>query len=224
MRYPNITRAVFLERLNRFVAAVELDGRRELVHVKNTGRCGEILLPGAEAYLTAPGTEGRKYRYDLVAARKGNGLLINIDSQAPNRVAAEWLATQGFARIIPEYSWGSSRMDFCLERPDGALCLLEVKGCNLERNGIGYFPDAPTQRGVRHIRELIQARRQGLSAALAFVIQMDGVREVRAEQVIHPEFHAALRDAEGAGVCILDLCCHVEPDALWVVDCEGTLD
>ena len=215
MKYENIRKAIFLSRPNRFVANVLLDRHKVSVHVKNTGRCRELLIPGAEVWLTAPGTAGRKYQYDLVAVRKENGLLINIDSQAPNKVAAEWLATQGFDRVIPEYRFGDSRIDFLLKRR-GEQFLMEVKGCTLEVNGIGYFPDAPTERGVKHLRELVRAEQQGYHAALAFVIQMDGVKEVRANTDTHPEFGAALEDAGKAGVQVIFLPCHVEPDRLEV--------
>ncbi len=215
MRYASIVRAVFLDRPNRFIAHVELNGRVETVHVKNTGRCRELLLPGAEVWLTAPGTAGRSTTYDLVAVRKPGGLLVNIDSQAPNRVVREWLEGQGWDRITPESRYGSSRIDFCLER-GGERVLLEVKGCTLEVGGIGYFPDAPTERGAKHLRELVRARREGIRAALAFVIQMDGVTEVRPNTATHPGFGEALREAEEAGVEILFLPCRAEPDSLTV--------
>ena len=160
MRYSNITKGTFLDRPNRFIAHVELDGRRETVHVKNTGRCRELLLPGAEVWLTAPGTEGRKTKFDLVTVRKENGMLVNIDSQAPNAVVREWLERQGYDVIVPEYSYGDSRIDFYLER-GMEKTLMEVKGCTLEIDGIGYFPDAPTDRGVKHLRELANAVKNG---------------------------------------------------------------
>lgn len=213
MKYDNITAGIFLDRPNRFTARVETGGRTETVHVKNTGRCAELLVPGAEVFLTEPGTPGRKTAYDLVAVRKANGVLFNIDSQAPNRVAAEWLAPQGFDRILPECRFGESRIDFCMERGPERF-LMEVKGCTLEEDGIGLFPDAPTERGVRHIRELIRASREGLRAVLAFVIQMDGVTEVRANMRTHPAFGEALEDAKKAGVRVLCLPCHVEPDSI----------
>ena len=140
MKYDNIIHAVFLGRPNRFIAEVEIEGRKERVHVKNTGRCKELLIPGCEVYLTEPGTPGRKTRYDLVAVRKSNGILFNIDSQAPNKVAKEWLAGQGFDTVIPEYTYGDSRIDFYMERhkEDGETerHLLEVKGCTLETDGV----------------------------------------------------------------------------------------
>ena len=216
MTYENIARALFLDRPNRFVARVELGGGIETVHVRNTGRLRELLIPGAEVWLTASGNPARKTRYDLVAVRKADGVLFNIDSQAPNRVAAEWLRTQDFDRVFPEYPFGDSRIDFCMERGSERY-LMEVKGCTLEVGGIGWFPDAPTERGVKHIRELIRAQTAGYRAVLAFVIQMDGVTEVRPNADTHPAFAEALEDAGNAGVQIICLPCHVEPDRLEIV-------
>ena len=222
MKYDNITKAVFLNRQNRFIAEVELDGRIERVHVKNTGRCKELLLPGSEVWLTAPGTEGRKTKYDLVAVRKGNGVLFNIDSLAPNKVMKEWLQKQDYSRVVPEYTYGDSRIDFYMERgtTDSRAprrCLMEVKGCTLEIDGVGYFPDAPTQRGIKHIRELIRAKEEGYNAIMAFVIQMDGVKEVRPNISTHPEFGEAMEDARRAGVRIAFYTCHVEPGSLEII-------
>ena len=138
---------------HRFIAHVDIDGRRETVHVKNTGRCRELLLPGAEVWLSGSENPSRKTAYDLIVVRKSNGLLINIDSQAPNVVAREWLETQNYDAIRPEYVHGQSRLDFMMERGNERF-LMEVKGCTLERNGIGFFPDAPTERGAKHLREL----------------------------------------------------------------------
>lgn len=222
MKYENIREAVFLRRLNRFVAEVEIDGRQERVHVKNTGRCRELLIPGSQIWLTKPGTPGRKTEYDLVGVRKDNGLLFNIDSQAPNKVVAEWLAEQNYEVVKPEFTYGDSRIDFYMERED-IRCLMEVKGCTLEIDGVGYFPDAPTERGVKHIRELIRAREEGYEAALAFVIQMDGITEVRPNVATHPAFGEAMEDARKAGVQILFLPCHVEPDELRIVGGEHAL-
>ena len=216
MRYSNITKGTFLDRPNRFIAHVELDGRRETVHVKNTGRCRELLLPGAEVWLTAPGTEGRKTKYDLVTVRKENGMLVNIDSQAPNAVVREWLERQGYDVIIPEYAYGDSRIDFYLERGTEKT-LMEVKGCTLEINGIGYFPDAPTERGVKHLRELAKAVKNGYRTVIAFAIQMDGITEVKPNIQTHPEFGTAMQEAAEAGVGILFLPCHVETDQLTVI-------
>ena len=216
MRYSNITKGTFLDRPNRFIAHVELDGHRETVHVKNTGRCRELFLPGAEVWLTAPGTEGRKTKYDLVTVRKENGMLVNIDSQAPNAVVREWLERQGYDVIIPEYAYGDSRIDFYLERGTEKT-LMEVKGCTLEINGIGYFPDAPTERGVKHLRELAKAVKNGYRTVIAFAIQMDGITEVKPNIQTHPEFGTAMQEAAEAGVEILFLPCHVETDQLTVI-------
>lgn len=215
MRYGKINRAVFIDRPNRFIAHVEIDGREHTVHVKNTGRCRELLLPGAEVWLAGSDNPARKTACDLIAVRKSNGLLVNIDSQAPNAVAREWLETQGFDRICPEYRYGQSRLDFMMERGDDRF-LMEVKGCTLERDGIGYFPDAPTQRGAKHLRELAEA--VGFRPVLLFVIQMDGIRSVRGNRDTDPAFCQALEDAEKAGVKVIFLPCHVEPDSLTYAD------
>ncbi len=213
MNYPNIIPAVFVSRPNRFIATVKLDGHIETVHVKNTGRCRELLIPGSEVWLTEPGTAGRKTRYDLVAVRKSTGVLFNIDSQAPNVVVKEWLAGRSFDKVISEYTYGNSRIDFYMERGEDRY-LMEVKGCTLEVDGIGYFPDAPTERGIKHLNELAAAASKGYKAILAFVIQMEGVFEVRPNIATHPEFGTALSDAQKAGVKVLFLPCHVETDAL----------
>lgn len=217
MKYGNITKATFIKRPNRFIAEVEVDGVREIVHVKNTGRCKELLLPGCDVWLTAPDSPERKTKYDLVAIRKNNGLLINIDSQAPNKVVKEWLALQGYDTVIPEYTYGDSRIDFYMKKGSDKY-LMEVKGCTLEVDCIGYFPDAPTERGIKHIHELIRAKVDGYHAILAFVIQMDGINEVRANVATHPEFGIALDEAVKAGVKVKFLKCHVEPDSLEIID------
>lgn len=217
MKYKNVVSGKFIGRPNRFIARVEIGGVIETVHVKNTGRCGELLLPGAEVWLEHADKAERKTKYDLIAVRKSNGELFNIDSQAPNKVAREWLEKQGYDRIVPEYHYGASRIDFYMEKGNSRY-LLEVKGCTLEVDGIGYFPDAPTERGVKHLRELIRAKGEGYSAAAAFVIQMNGVSEVRPNEVTHPEFALALEEAKAAGVEVLFLRCRVEPDEIEVID------
>ena len=216
MKYDNITRATFIRRPNRFIAEVELEGRTETVHVKNTGRCRELLIPGCDVYLTASDSPGRKTKYDLVSVIKSNGLLINIDSQAPNKVAKEWLAEQDYDKVIPEYTYGDSRIDFYMEKGSEKY-LMEVKGCTLEVDGTGYFPDAPTERGVKHIHELIKAKQNGYNTMLAFVIQMDGIKEVRPNIETHPEFGIAMEEAQRAGVEVVFITCHVEPDSLTFV-------
>ncbi|MBQ6588774.1 MAG: DNA/RNA nuclease SfsA [Butyrivibrio sp.] len=217
MKYDNITKAVFVNRPNRFIAEVDIDGKKEIVHVKNTGRCKELLIPGCEVWLTEPGTPDRKTRYDLVAVKKDNGILFNIDSQAPNKVVKEWLATQNYDKVIPEFKYGNSRIDFYMERGEERY-LMEVKGCTLEIDGVGYFPDAPTERGVKHLHELADAIAEGYKAMIAFVIQMDGVSEVRANITTHPEFGVALDEAKATGVQVIFLKCHVEPDTLIITD------
>ena len=216
MKYNNITQAVFIDRPNRFIANVDINGHRETVHVKNTGRCKELLIPGCEVWLNAPGTPNRKTTYDLVAVRKDNGILFNIDSQAPNKVVKEWLQSQDYDTVVSEYTYGNSRIDFYMTQGSEEF-LMEVKGCTLEVDGIGYFPDAPTERGVKHLRELTKATKEGYKSILAFVIQMDGVSEVRPNTKTHPEFGTALAEAKAAGVEILFLKCHVEPNLLEII-------
>lgn len=217
MKYDNIIPAKFISRRNRFVAEVELGGKTETVHVKNTGRCKELLLTGCEVWLTSPASESRKTKYDLVAVRKSTGSLFNIDSQAPNKVVAEWLAKQDYDSVTAEYTYGDSRIDFFMQRGKEKY-LMEVKGCTLEIDGVGYFPDAPTERGVKHIRELISAKAQGYNAAIAFVIQTQGVTEVRANTAIHTEFGKALDEAIKAGVKVLFFPCRVSPDSLEIIE------
>ncbi len=211
MKYKNVVPGIFIDRPNRFIAHVEIGGQRETVHVKNTGRCRELMIPGAEVWLAGSENPARKTARDLIAVRKANGLLVNIDSQAPNAVAREWLETQGYDVIRPEYRYGQSRLDFMMERGNERF-LTEVKGCTLEREGIGYFPDAPTERGAKHLRELANAK--GYHPVLLFVIQMDGITEVRGNRETDPAFCDALKDAKKAGVKVTFLPCHVEPDSL----------
>ena len=220
MKYPDIQEARFITRLNRFAARVEIYGQPVDVHVKNTGRCRELLVPGARVYLVRSDAPLRKTSWDLVSVYRDGRLMINMDSQAPNLVAGEWLATQGFDEVRPEYSFGKSRLDFFMRRGEQDF-LMEVKGCTLEKNGIGYFPDAPTDRGVRHIRELIRARESGYDATLLFVIQINGVTEVRPDGETHPEFARAWEDADRAGVRIAFLRCQVTPDSLVCVGSSG---
>ena len=220
MIYPDTREAVFLARPNRFIAEVELAGKREIVHVKNTGRCRELLLPGAQVILAAGEGSGRKTVWDLVTVRKPSLGWVNIDSQAPNRVVREWLeggGIPGLTAIRPEYPYGASRVDFRLERGEMRI-LMEVKGCTLERGGMGWFPDAPTLRGARHLRELAAARREGWECILAFVIAMPGVRQVLPNRETDPDFAKALEEAEKAGVEILHLPCSVGPDRLEILD------
>lgn len=204
-------------------------------HVKNTGRCKELLIPGCtvilEDFRNRSGFENRKTKFDLIAVyknldekhplyKKHKSLLINMDSQAPNKVVAEWLTLQNYDFIKPEYTYGNSRVDFYMERQGSVphvphqKCLMEVKGCTLERDGTGYFPDAPTERGVKHLHELAAAVKNGYDCYLAFVIQIPDVKEVLANIETHPEFGTTLEDAKAAGVKVLFLQCDVGEDSL----------
>ena len=216
MQYPNITPAVFCSRENRFVATVELKGQPIKVHVKNTGRCRELLVPGATVYLTRSDNEKRKYVYDLVAVRKGE-LLVNMDSQAANTVFGEFLRggglLDGVTLVKPEYTFGASRIDFYFER-GSERHLVEVKGVTLEENGVCRFPDAPTLRGAKHLRELAKAAGEGIHAWICFVVQMDGMKYLAPNIRTDPDFAAALREAAQAGVQVKAFCCRVEPDIL----------
>ena len=217
MKYKTIVPGTFLTRENRFVARVDMDGHIETVHVKNTGRCRELLREGAAIYLSESDNPARKTRYDLVSVvKESTGVLFNIDSQAPNKIVAEWLRKQDYDVIIPEYAYGSSRIDFYMEKGNEKY-LLEVKGCTLEKDGIGYFPDAPTVRGTKHLRELIRAAGEGYHAMVAFVIQMEGVSRVLPNTETDPLFAEALHDAKKAGVEVLNLKCAVKPDELWII-------
>ena len=221
MRYRKTIEARFISRPNRFLAQVDINGHIETVHVKNTGRCKELLLPNSQVILSEADNPSRKTRYDLIAVEKAGLGLVNIDSQAPNKVMADWLAWQGYDLIQPEFTYGNSRIDFYMERGEQKY-LLEVKGCTLERDGIGYFPDAPTERGVKHIHELIRAMQEGYWCGVAFVIQMPKVTEVRPNVETHPAFGEAWKDAVEAGVRIWFLGCEVMEDAL-AIDKERVL-
>ena len=212
-----IVKARFLFRPNRFIALVELDGETVTVHVKNTGRCKELLPAGATVYLAAAQSPERKTPYDLVAVEKvrpdGTTLLINMDSQAPNAIAAEYLSVSGLfakdATYRREVTHGASRFDFAIDIPNSPTAYLEVKGCTLERDGIAYFPDAPTERGVKHIKELTALAQSGHPAYILFVTQMKGVTELRPNDETHPAFGEALREAKDAGVIVLAVDCVV---------------
>lgn len=216
MRYQTVVPGRFISRPNRFIAHVEIDGAVQVCHVKNTGRCRELLTPGAAVYLERAANPARKTQYDLIAVDK-NGLLINMDAQAPNKVFGEWAEAGRFlpapTRIRPEYTWEDSRFDFLLEDGDGP-CFVEVKGVTLEEQGEVRFPDAPTQRGVKHLRGLMRAVEQGCRAAVFFVIQMKGAVCFRPNDATHPAFGQALREAAAAGVSVLAYDCRVTPDSL----------
>ena len=216
MRYREIIEGRFIDRPNRFIAHVLVNGVEETVHVKNTGRCRELLLPNAEVRLAVSDNPNRKTKCDLVAVYKEKLGWVNIDSQAPNKVVQEWLETQDYTLVKPEYVYGDSRIDFYMVK-DQQEYLMEVKGCTLEIDGIGYFPDAPTERGVKHLKELTKARTLGYECIIAFVIQMEGVSEVRPYISMQPEFGEALEEAKAAGVKVLFLQCEVRRDTLQIL-------
>lgn len=216
MRYREIIEGRFIDRPNRFIAHVLVNGVEETVHVKNTGRCRELLLPNAEVRLAVSDDPNRKTKCDLVAVYKEKLGWVNIDSQAPNKVVQEWLETQDYTLVKPEYVYGDSRIDFYMVK-DQQEYLMEVKGCTLEIDGIGYFPDAPTERGVKHLKELTKARTLGYECIIAFVIQMEGVSEVRPYISMQPEFGEALEEAKAAGVKVLFLQCEVGRDTLQIL-------
>lgn len=218
MRYEKIKKGIFLKRPNRFLAQVLIDGKEELCHVKNTGRCKELLVSKAEVYVECHNNEKRKTKFSLVAVKKGD-VLINMDSQAPNKVVKEWLEDKnglGELNVIkPEKKYGNSRFDFYLETND-KKCFIEVKGVTLEENGIAKFPDAPTERGVKHILELIQCTKQGYESYLIFVIQMKEIISFEPNERTQPEFKEALKKAREAGVHILAYDCLVTEDGLYL--------
>ena len=215
MQYQQVRKGHFLARPNRFIAQVELDGRTETVHVKNTGRCRELLVPGATVYVEGSDNPKRKTKYDLIAVEKGS-LLINMDAQAPNHLFAEWARAGKFRENLillrPETMWGNSRFDFYWEDSLGTRGFVEVKGVTLEEEGLALFPDAPTERGVKHLRELAACRAAGYEAAVCFVVQMAGMKGFSPNERTHPVFGAALREARAAGVEILVEGCTVAPE------------
>lgn len=220
MDYGQVCPGRFLERPNRFIAHVETAEGVQTVHVKNTGRCRELLVPGCRVYLEKSGNLHRKTAYDLIAAEK-EGKLINLDAQAPNRVFREWAEQGRFladaGRIRGEYPYGDSRLDFCIETP-GGLHLVEVKGVTLEQGGRTYFPDAPTQRGVRHLQALRQAVRSGLDASVVFVVQLRDAVSTAPNDVTHPDFGRTLRQAAQEGVAVRAYRCQVSPGSISILD------
>ncbi len=230
MKYKKVISGIFLSRPNRFIAKVSVDGEEETAHVKNTGRCRELLLPGTEVFLydsyagSEKGASARKTRYDLIAVRKERDgkspLLINMDSQVPNDAVEEWIRSGNGrtffgagASIRREVKYGASRFDFHIESGERKI-FLEVKGCTLEENGVVMFPDAPTERGVKHVRELIESVREGYEAYLLFVIQMKGINSFHPNDRTDPAFGAALRLAYASGVRVVAVDCLVEPDSI----------
>ena len=215
MHYPNMVPGTFLSRPNRFIAHIEIDGQVETVHVKNTGRCRELLPVGAEVWCQKSGNPNRKTKYDLITVRKGDRL-INMDSQAPNIAAGEWLKCGGLGKVEnlkAESFHGDSRFDFSFTL-DGKPCFLEVKGVTLENDGICAFPDAPTERGTKHLKGLTQAAKDGFGAFVLFVIQMADVKYLHPNDATDPDFGAALREAAAAGVTVLAMDCAVDVDSM----------
>ena len=215
MRYGKMVEGKFLARPNRFIAHIEIDGEVEVCHVKNTGRCRELLPVGAKVWCLDAASPNRKTRYDLITVQKGHRL-INMDSQAPNAAAREWLQFGGLGEIEnlkPESKHGDSRFDFSFIK-DGRQCFLEVKGVTLENDGVCAFPDAPTERGARHLRELAKLAQEGYGAYVLFVIQMEGVKYLHPNDLTDKPFGKALRDAKIAGVEILAYDCKITVDSM----------
>ena len=224
MRYKNVIPAVFISRPNRFIAVVNVDGKDEIVHVKNTGRCKELLVKGCKVWLAVSDNPARKTKYDLICSEKPRTerapLLINLDSQIPNDAAFEWLQKGELfsksAVIRREYTFGNSRFDFYIE--DGERkAFLEVKGVTLENNGIASFPDAPTERGIKHLKELIECVKKGFESYVLFVIQMKEISAFTPNDERHKEFGETLRLAQKSGVKILAHDCNITPDSI-VID------
>ena len=222
LTYPCSRSASFVRRINRFTAEVLIDDQPEIVHVKNTGRLGELLLPGASVTLQEAGNPNRKTAYDLISVYRPGLEWVNIDSLAPNELMKRYFMSLDYDVVRPEFTFGDSRFDFYMEK-DGEKYLTEVKGCTLApdpASGFGLFPDAPTERGVKHINELAKAAKEGYHCAVAFVIQMNGITRVYPNDKTHPEFGRALVNAVNAGVHILHCACHVEADSIRIINVE----
>ena len=222
MKYDNIIKAKFLARPNRFIAYCEVDGKKETVHVKNTGRCRELLVPDATVYLSVSDNPERKTKYDLIAVEKETDrgtIMINMDSQAPNAAAYEWLISGELfgedAKVRREVTYGKSRFDLYVEEGE-RRAFVEVKGVTLENDGVASFPDAPTERGIKHLQELVAAKGDGYEAYILFVIQMKGIHTFTPNDETHKAFGDALRYAAESGVEILAYDCLVSPDEMTV--------
>ncbi len=220
MIYDRIVKGEFLSRPNRFIAYVEVDGNEEICHVKNTGRCKELLVPGADVFVQLSDNPLRKTKYDLISVFKGD-MLVNMDSQAPNKVFGEWAVNSGFFKNItflkPECKYKNSRFDFYIEA-NGKKIFVEVKGVTLENDGVVSFPDAPTERGVKHINELTEAVKDGYDAYVFFIIQMEKCKYFTPAIDKHPEFAKALKEASQNGVNVVALNCKVTPSTLVAKD------
>lgn len=218
MKYENIRKAVFIERPNRFIAYVDIDGKRELCHVKNTGRLGELLVRGAIVYVQKTDNPDRKTLYDLISVEK-DGKIINIDSQAPNKVFGEWIESyfEGISYVKPEARFGKSRFDFYAETADRKI-FVEIKGVTLLKDGVALFPDAPTERGIKHLNELCECVAKGYEAYVFFVVKAEGVYDFAPNCATHPAFAEALINARQNGVEIRAVNCRVGKDSLKIDD------
>ncbi|BCJ92998.1 sugar fermentation stimulation protein SfsA [Anaerocolumna cellulosilytica] len=216
MKYREIKSGIFLSRPNRFIAKVEVEGTVTTCHVKNTGRCKELLIPGVTVYVEKSDNPDRKTDFSLIGVRKGERL-INMDSQAPNKAVHEWLLRGEFLEDVvsvkPEKTYGDSRFDFYIETSEKKI-FMEVKGVTLEENDVVMFPDAPTERGIKHIKELCRSVKEGYEAYVLFVIQMDKVKLFKPNYRTHPEFGEALKEAEKQGVNILAMDCIIHEDSM----------
>jgi sugar fermentation stimulation protein A len=220
MNYDKIKAAVFIDRPNRFIANIKVDGKPELCHVKNTGRCRELLLPGADIWIQESEDPKRKTRFDLIAVQKGR-MLVNVDAAAPNKAVQEWLTAGGLFKSVslvrPETVFGHSRLDFYVEA-DGRKFFIEVKGATLEEEGVIRFPDAPTERGLKHIHELVACRSAGYEALIIFVVQMKGDFYFEPNRRMHAAFADALKAAAQAGVGVLAYDCRVTPHSMEIAE------
>ncbi|MEE1312482.1 MAG: DNA/RNA nuclease SfsA [Lachnospiraceae bacterium] len=216
MHYENMINGIFIRRPNRFLAHVEIEGKEEICHVKNTGRCKELLIPGTKVYVQRHNNPNRKTKFSLIGVQKEN-LLINMDSQAPNQAVLEWINRGGLfsnpSFIKREKTYGNSRFDLYVEY-EGKKAFIEVKGVTLEEDGIAKFPDAPTERGIKHIEELIRCQNDGYEAYLLFVIQMKGIKYFSPNDHTHAEFGNTLRKASASGVHIIAMDCNITPDTM----------
>ncbi len=224
MTYDKIVRGTFLKRINRFIAFVEIDGKEETVHVKNTGRCKELLIESVDVYLQPSDKPDRKTKYDLVAVVKNGNKVVNIDSQMPNKLVVEWLGKSGLfskqARVKQEKVYGKSRFDVYVE-DEGRKAFIEVKGVTLENDGVAMFPDAPTERGTKHLYELMDAVDEGYEAYIIFVIQLSGTKLFSPNRKTDERFARALKEAESKGVKIIAVDCVTYTDSITI---DGFVD
>jgi len=218
MKYNHMMEGIFLKRPNRFLAHVKINGQEELCHVKNTGRLGELLLPGAKVYVSQNENPNRKTKYSLIAVEK-EGSIYNIDSQAPNQLALEWVNSgrfiEGVTFVKPEKTYGKSRFDLYIETSDKKI-FMEVKGVTLNQDGTALFPDAPTERGKKHVMELCDALEEGYEAYILFVVKFKPVKGFSPNTLRHPDFTKCLQEAKEKGVHVMAVSCHVEPSEVYI--------